>query len=294
MEKFSTYFSIKMAYLAFSASEQLSSTLQRKNTTVQESFIATNLTKSFYDRQRDPSAFLAFYKQAASDAEGKTDPPTLPRYRKAPRHADDLSSGQTHRYDSPCDFYREQYFQTMESLSGELTRRFEQKGFRLVSQIESLLLDSSNCNFQEIPAEIVDMYARDVDMDRLKMQQPMIPDFIKSRNPDGITIKEVTSICTLCEVFNSVPVAKTMLSEVHAMLCLYFTIPVTSATAERTFSVLKRLKTYLRSMMTQERLNNVMMMHIYKELTDQLNFEDTAQMFSLENGKRRQYFGSFK
>ena len=47
----------------------------------------------------------------------------------------------------------------------------------------------------------------------------------------------------LYEVFNSMPVAKTMFSEVHAMLCLYFKIPVTSATAERTFSVLKRLKT---------------------------------------------------
>ena len=164
MEKFSTFFWFKDGTPCLQCF-RLSSTLQRKKTTVQEAFIAANFAKPLYYRQRDPSAFQAFYKQVVSDTEGKTDPPTLPRYHKAPRHTDDLSSGQTHMYDSPCDFYRQQYFQIMESLSGELTGRFEQKRFRLVSQLESLLLDSSNGNFQEIPAEVVDMYARDVDMD---------------------------------------------------------------------------------------------------------------------------------
>lgn len=88
--------------------------------------------------------------------------------------------------------------------------------------------------------------------------------------------------------------AKIIFNEVHALICLYFAIPVTSATAERTFSVLKRMKTYLRSSMSQERLNNVMMPHIYKELTDQLNLEDIAKTFVMTNERRRKYFGSFK
>lgn len=69
------------------------------------------------------------------------------------------------------------------------------------------------------------------------------------------------------------------------------TIPVTSATAERTFSVLRRMKTYLRSTMTQERLNNVMLLHIYKELTDETNLEEIAQSFSTANDRRINYFG---
>ena len=67
------------------------------------------------------------------------------------------------------------------------------------------------------------------------------------------------------------------------------TIPVTSATAVRTFSVLWRMKTYLRSTMTQERLNNVMLLHIYKELTDETNLEEIAQSFSTANNKRINY-----
>ena len=40
--------------------------------------------------------------------------------------------------------------------------------------------------------------------------------------------------------------------EVHRLLHIYLTIPLTSATAERTFSALRQLKSYLRSTMTQK------------------------------------------
>ena len=48
-----------------------------------------------------------------------------------------------------------------------------------------------------------------------------------------------------------------MFPEVVQLLKIFLTIPVITVTAERTFSVLRCLKTYLRSTMTQERLNNV-------------------------------------
>ena len=49
------------------------------------------------------------------------------------------------------------------------------------------------------------------------------------------------------------------------------TIPLTSATAERTFSTLRRLKSYLRSTMTQKRLNHLVLLHTYHQRTDDLN-----------------------
>ena len=228
MEKFSTFFGLKMAHLVFSASEQLSTNLQAKNTTAQDAYTAVNLSKAFYDRQRDPSAFEAFYQQVVKDAEGKTEPLTLPRYRKAPKRAHDISSGPTHRFDSPADLFRQQCFQVMESFSGELTRRFEQKHLHLISLIEFLLTGFSNGKAQEIPAEVLDMYSKDIDMDRLKVQLLRIPDLVRSTKPHGISIKKVTNIRTLCELLNSSLVAKTVFNEVHAILSLYFTIPVTT------------------------------------------------------------------
>jgi hypothetical protein len=42
-------------------------------------------------------------------------------------------------------------------------------------------------------------------------------------------------------------------------------MPVTSATAERCFSVMRRLKTYLRSTMTGQRISSLVMIHIYRD-----------------------------
>ena len=48
------------------------------------------------------------------------------------------------------------------------------------------------------------------------------------------------------------------------------TIGVTSATAERSFSSLRRVKTYLRSTMTQDRLSNLALLYIEREVSNQL------------------------
>ena len=59
----------------------------------------------------------------------------------------------------------------------------------------------------------------------------------------------VTSVTTIAEGMNQSDIYKRMLGEVDRVLKIYFTIPVTTATAERLFSCLRRLKTYLRSTM---------------------------------------------
>ena len=46
---------------------------------------------------------------------------------------------------------------------------------------------------------------------------------------------------------------------------MFATLPVTTSTTERSFSVLRRLKTYLRATMTEDRLNGLALGHIYKD-----------------------------
>ena len=56
-------------------------------------------------------------------------------------------------------------------------------------------------------------------------------------------------------------------------------MPASNATSERSFSALRHIKTYLRSTMGQERLNNLMLLHIHKEITDDLDLKDVATEF---------------
>ncbi|XP_055907106.1 zinc finger MYM-type protein 1-like isoform X1 [Eupeodes corollae] len=51
---------------------------------------------------------------------------------------------------------------------------------------------------------------------------------------------------------------------VHRYMQIGATLPVSVATSERSFSCLRRLKTYLRSKTGEERLNGLMLLNIYK------------------------------
>ena len=51
-------------------------------------------------------------------------------------------------------------------------------------------------------------------------------------------------------------------------------ILATSCSAERSFSSLRRLKTYLRSSMGQERLSNLALLHVEREYVNKVLKED--------------------
>ena len=65
------------------------------------------------------------------------------------------------------------------------------------------------------------------------------------------------------------------------------------AAGERTFSVPRRAKSYIRNSMTNKRTNNLLVLHVHKETTDCLNLVDIAKQFVEVNERRRSYFGKF-
>ena len=77
------------------------------------------------------------------------------------------------------------------------------------------------------------------------------------------------------------------------MLKLYYTIPVTSATCERSFSAMRRLKTWLRVNTGANLLNDIMFTNIQKAQMDDLNINAVVQEFANKNEERINYFGSF-
>ena len=60
MEKFSTFFGLKLAYLVFVATEQLATTLQAKNVNAQICIRAACAAKNFLLRHRTTSNFNLF------------------------------------------------------------------------------------------------------------------------------------------------------------------------------------------------------------------------------------------
>ncbi|CAF2938056.1 unnamed protein product [Rotaria sp. Silwood2] len=65
------------------------------------------------------------------------------------------------------------------------------------------------------------------------------------------------------------------------LLKIFSTLPVSTSTAERTFSVLKLLKSYLRSTMSENRLNGLAMMYIYRDFD--VNIDSVIDEFAKKN-----------
>ena len=64
-------------------------------------------------------------------------------------------------------------------------------------------------------------------------------------------------------------------------------MPVTVASAERSFSKLKLLKNYLRSAMSQERLNGLATLCIEKKLLDEIDTNSIIDDFASRNVRRK-------
>lgn len=73
---------------------------------------------------------------------------------------------------------------------------------------------------------------------------------------------------------------------VFKLLLISLTIPLTSNSAERSFSQLRLIKTYLRSSMTQERLTNLAIIRINREFD--VNIESLIDKFALKKKRRIQ------
>ena len=67
--------------------------------------------------------------------------------------------------------------------------------------------------------------------------------------------------------------------------------PVSSAECERSFSCLRLLKTWLRSTMTQKRLNGVILAHVHHALIDKIDLSKVADSFVQNNDSRVAIFG---
>ena len=70
---------------------------------------------------------------------------------------------------------------------------------------------------------------------------------------------------------------------------ILLTVPVTVASAERSFSKLKLLKSYLRTSMTQDRLNGLAILSIERTMLGSVDYEKIIHDFASRNARRNHF-----
>lgn len=74
---------------------------------------------------------------------------------------------------------------------------------------------------------------------------------------------------------------------INIVLRIFLCIPVTNCSAERSFSVLRRVKNYLRSTMCDKRLNNSAILTIESEIAKRINYDDIIDSFADAQSRRK-------
>ena len=176
-------------------------------------------------------------------------------------------------HDDPKSYYRQHYFEAIDLSINCIQERFKQPGYQIYCNLEQLLLKAASefehaCSF----------YKDDFDSNELHAQLKIFNNECQRQQKDtGI---EFTTGLDIKSFFSTLMDSqKPLLSEVHKVVKLILIMPASNATSERFFSALRRVKSYLRSTMGQQRLNNLIVLHVHKDMTDTLDLQKIATEF---------------
>lgn len=69
----------------------------------------------------------------------------------------------------------------------------------------------------------------------------------------------------------------------YKLLNLALSIPISSASCERSFSTMRRISTYIRSTMNQDRFSSLAIINIERDVSNNINAEDILEIYCKEN-----------
>ena len=102
---------------------------------------------------------------------------------------------------------------------------------------------------------------------------------------------DVPSIKTLREKLAEEEALKFMMPNIHMLCVIYVCLPVSTCEAERSFSMLRRIHTYLRNTQTQERLNHIGVLCAQRDIARTVELRASMNEFVNSTAQRRNTFG---
>jgi len=145
--------------------------------------------------------------------------------------------------------YKKSFNNIIDVYISELQIRFSKNEFKSIIAMYNLIMLKNEKEHAEYNYNDLIKYDKLVDLERLKTESSSFINYqIKF---DNLNWKDLNNVIKNF-VENDL---KSFYQEIFKLLKIYLTIPISSAEAERAFSVLKLLKTWLRTAMEDDRLS---------------------------------------
>ena len=294
MYKFWLFFGLSLGQRFYSHTDNLSKTLQGTKMSATSSKRLENFTIEVFESLRNEESFNMLYNTICEKAKHHyfVAAPVLPRKRRAPNYSiihflDGYGQGsEAHNPKTPRDYYREIYYEVLDTFIFTLKERFDQPCFIAFENLESLLLKSlRNEDSLNEMSYLESTYSDDVEVEQIKVEMEMF----------RVMLKDVSIVCfdDIVNYLQTVPAENLkLIGNIVKIVKLLIVNPATSASAERTFSMARHIKTWMRSTMLQSRFNSLAVLKFDKDRTDSLDLLKVAIRF-VNNESRMNAFGRF-
>ena len=239
MMKFDFFFGAILGETVLSHSDNLSRTLQKGDISASEGQGVAEMTVTCLKTLRTDDNFALFWSKVTKKAtQLNIDEPALPRKRKRTvRYESGNAAPEFHT--SIEGYYRQAYFEVLDVICSTIEDRFRQPGYQLYSNLEQLLLKAvCKENYSSEFDFVTKFYGPDLNVHALEMQlQIFATNFIMEGKK--------TSIKDILKYLRNISSAqRALLSEICIIVKLILVMPATNAVSERSFSALRRVKTY--------------------------------------------------
>eukprot|EP00731_Ephydatia_muelleri_P007058 Em0003g1306a len=245
------------------------------------------LTCNTLEHLRNQECFSLLWSKVSSMQEKlQIDEPMLPRKHKAPRRYE-VGDGQGTFLETVQDYFRAKYYVVIDAALACIRQRFDQPGYQTYRRLENLLTSAANgTDYQQDLNFIAEFYGDDIDKVLLQNQMELFRSIILSAFPTtaNVGVRDIVQhVCTLS------PGVRMSITQVCSLVRLLLVMPATNAVSERSASALRRVKSYLRTTMTDTRLNNLLVLHVHKDRV----LEDCLNEFVCGSEHRLSLFGKF-
>lgn len=209
-----------------------------------------------------------------------------PRKRKKPKMSGELASDEAHLFDANAKL-RIGLIQVLDEVIMQIENRFvalnevaDDFSFLNGNAIQTMTVDDLQKSVADLEMKYpLDLNAHEfsVEIESFKFQSSLILENLNEMGP----LQILRGIYDL-SLENIYPNLETALR-------IFLSLPVTTATCERSFSKLKLIKSYLRSSLGQERLSNMSILAIEKEVTCTLDYSELIDIFAEAKSRKARF-----
>ena len=214
----------------------------------------------------------------------------MPRHHKRPRRYEE-GVAEPYYPEEPKLHYRQLYFQSIDAAIATIEDRFKQADYNMYAKLEPVLLVAAKKDdYSSELQSVLEFYGDDFNRHELETQLQIFKEMEIACAGNSLTIRDIHS-----HIKSLSSPQQALISQVVRLLKFVLLIPATNAVpvSDRSASAMCRIKTYLRTSITQARLNHAMVIHIHNHLTDNVEHVRVLNKFVSASDERKGQFGSF-